>query len=215
MPPTNWQRKREGGGKTYTLCVCLWSEISYNLLTTRPKQPSVNNVTSINTVFKQGRFYPLNPLQKGDETGDLLKGSAQTRTSRQRERGHLDTGPQFVTRGCDTALPSRDTAPGGCVIASSLPQGAQHTHSICLLLLLLNLSSSTIICPQITCPACMQWSFPLKTGPVPSCSPFRPSQGLTPLGGARWVLYHSACGFLIQHMGQAAPDQHYTNNPGL
>lgn len=130
--PQQIVKERERGEKTYTLCVCLWSEISYNLLTTRPKQPLVNNVTSINTVFKQGRFYPLNPLQKGDETGDLLKGPAQTRTSRQQERENLHIGPQFVTPGCDTALPSQDTAPGGCVIASSLPQGTRHTHSICL-----------------------------------------------------------------------------------
>lgn len=90
-----------------------------------------------------------------------------------------------------------------------------HTSFACLLLPLLNFSSSARICPQITCPACMQWFFPLKTGAVPSSSPFRPSQGLTHLGGARGVLHHHACSFLTQHMGQAAPEQHCANNPGL
>lgn len=127
-PPTNWQRKREGK-KTRMLCVCLWSEISYNPLTTRPGRPSVNNVTSINTVFKQGRFYPLNPLQKGDEAGALLKGPAQRRIKAAGEGGpgHWTSA---CNPGCDTALPSWDTAPGGCVIASSLPQGTQHTRIV-------------------------------------------------------------------------------------
>lgn len=78
------------------LCVCLWSEISYNLLTTRPSQLSVKNITSINTVFKQSRFYLLNPLQKGDEL--------ELRAAHQGSRD-LDARLQLVTLAVTLPFP--------------------------------------------------------------------------------------------------------------
>jgi len=148
--------------------------------------PWFNKVTSANTVLKQDRFYPFDPLPKEDEAGALLKGPALRGASRQQEGGDLDIGPQLVTLAVTLPFPA-GTQLQEAVELSPLHFKAPSTHTsfACMLPPLLNLPVRVTICPQITSPACTQGSFALKTGAVPCSIPSRPSQGLSHLGGAK------------------------------
>lgn len=106
---------------------------------------------------------------------------------------------------CDAVCPSWDTSPGA--IAFSLPQ-APSTHIICH-----PIAEFAQQCHNLSpdhLPNLQATLFSSQKGSMSPSSPFRPSQGLSHLDG--WKLQYRVCS---TQMGQAAPEQHCANTPGL